>query len=171
MTKTNQIITIDQMKGAIGSLVFLWSSIERTLTDSIRRMNDGEIPNSAHGISRSLEQWSRGVITEDGSRLIQTALCSRSVKMLKEALSIRNLVCHGLIGYSAQTHQNEPEAHLIVKLGNDERTLTWSELDEMFRWMSRISRLIENLTYAAMEEDTKQANDRLRAWEGFPKQK
>ena len=91
--------------------------------------------------------------------------------MLKEALLIRNCVCHGLIGISAQLHLNKPEAHLIVQLGDERHLLTWSQLDEMFTWMSKINGLIDALTYAAMDKDDKRANARLRGWEEFPEQK
>lgn len=171
MPKINQIIEYDQIKGAIGSLVSLWSSIEKTLTISIGRMHAGEVPKSAHGISTSLDVWSQRVIPMTDNRPLQAGLCQRLVEMLKEALVIRNLVCHGLIGISAQLHLDQPEAHLSVQLGDDTRLLTWSQLDEMFQWMSRTSWLIIDLTDAAMEGDAERANARLHGWEDFPDQK
>jgi len=169
--ETIQTITFDQMKGSIGSLVFLWSKIEKALTDSNRKMHAGKFPKAAHGISRSLEVWSQAASQADSSLAIQDELRKRLVKMLKEALVIRNLVCHGLIGITAHLHVDDPEAHLRVQLGDDERVLTWSKLDEMFRWMSRACWLISVLTDAAMDNDTQRVNARLHPWENFPAQK
>lgn len=105
------------------------------------------------------------------NRPLQADLCQRLVNMLKEALVIRNLVCHGLIGISAQIHLDEPEAHLNVQLGEDKRLLTWSQLDKMLRWMSRTSWLIIALTDATLDNDVERANARLLGWEYFPEQK
>lgn len=65
------------------------------------------------------------------------------------------------MGLAAQHHADEPEAHLKVQPGEDACLLTWSQLDEMFRWMSRSRRTIETSTEAAMDNDAQLANDRL----------
>lgn len=164
MPLENQMITFERMKGTIGTLIFLWSGIEGELTDSVRMLCDGKVAKSAHGISRSLEMWSERVISKDDSRSLQATLCARVVELLKEALVVRNLVCHGLVGICADGRS----AHLHVKLGTDERLLSWNDLDEMFRWMSRTKWLIGALTKAAMEGDTNRAGARLRGWKDFP---
>jgi hypothetical protein len=170
LPNTGQPITFDQIKGTIGSLVFLWSGIEQSLTDSIELLHAGKKPKSAHGISRSLDVWSQAVTQRNNSRTLQANLCERLVSILEEALVIRNLVCHGLIGISAQLHFDAPEAHLKVQLGEDKRLLTWNQLDEMFKWMSRSRWLIRDLTSAAMENDDQRADAKLLGWKNFPAQ-
>lgn len=170
MPNTGQTVTFDQMKGTIGSLVFLWSGIEQTLSESIETLLAGGKSKSAHGISRSLDAWSYAINKEDNSRVLQVELSERLVKLLKKALVIRKLVCHGLVGISAQRHTDDTEAHLKVRLGDHARVLTWQQLDEMFRWMSRSRCLIHDLTDAAMENDDQRANARLFGWETFPEQ-
>jgi hypothetical protein len=167
---TEQTITFDQMKGTIGSLVFLWSGIEQALTEAIEDLHAERKLKSVHGISRSIDVWSLAVKQADNISTLQADLCDRLVKMLREALVIRNLVCHGLIGISAQRHIDGPEAHLKVQLGEDRRLLTWYQLDRMFSWMSRSRWLIRDLTEAAMENDAQRANNRLLSWEKFPEQ-
>lgn len=171
MPETNQTITFEQMKGTIGSLVYLWSGIELTLNESIEVIRSGKNPKPVHGISRSLDTWAQAVNEQHENRPLQADLCKRLVKMLKEALVIRNLVCHGLVSIQSKNFADQDEAHLSVKLGYDARILTWHQLDEMFGWMSRTKWLINDLTDAAIESDALRANARLRAWEGFPVQK
>jgi hypothetical protein len=168
----NKLITsFHEMKGTIGSLVFIWSGLEKSLRISIQKLHAGEIPKSSYGISRSLDAWQQAVTPRDNNRPLQTVLSNRLVEMLKEALVIRNLVCHGLIGIKAQFHAEEPEANLTVELGDDKRALTWSQLQELFDWMSRASWLIDDLTKAAMDNNDERSNARLRGWERFPNQK
>lgn len=157
------------MKGAIGSLLWLWSQVERELTAAIGRMNGGDVPKSAHGLSRSIDVWSKCVLGRGEDRGLQIQLCQRLVELLTDALAIRNLVCHGLIDISGQFHQADCEAHLVVKMGDDRRILTWSALQEMFAWMSRTKWLIGDLTAAAMENDAARGNARLVGWEDFPR--
>lgn len=170
MQDTDKIVTIDQMKGTIGSLVFLWSGIEQSLNDAIENLHAEKKPKSVHGISRSIDVWSLAVKQTDNISPLRVDLCDRLVRMLKEALVIRNLVCHGLQGISAQHYIDAPEAHLKVQLGEDMRLLTWHQLDEMFSWMSRSGWLIRALTEAAMENDVQRGNNRLLGWENFPEQ-
>ncbi len=158
------------MKGTTGSLVFLWSGIEQSLNEAIENLHIEKMSKSVHGISRSIDVWSLAVKQTDNTSTLHTDLCDRLVRMLKEALVIRNLVCHGLTGISARLHSDNPEAHLQVQLGEDRRLLSWHQLDEMFRWMSRSRWLIRDLTEAAMENDAQRANNRLIGWEKFPEQ-
>lgn len=169
--ETNQIPFFHQMQGTIGSLVFIWSGLEESLRISIQELHAGEIPKSSYGISRSLDAWKQAVTPRGNNRPLQTVLINRLVEMLKEALVIRNLVCHGLTSISAQFHAEEPEANLTVELGDDKRVHTWSQLQELFGWMSRASWLINDLTKAAMDNDDERSTARLRAWEIFPNHK
>ena len=150
------------MKGTIGSLLLLWSGIEQSLNEAIENLHTEKMSKSVHGISRSIDVWSLAVKQTDNTSTLHADLCDRFVRMLKEALVIRNFVCHGLTGISARLHSGNPEAHLQVQLGEDTRLLTWHQLDEMFRWMSRSRWLIRDLTEAAMENDAQRANNSKR---------
>ena len=66
---------------------------------------------------------------------------------------------------------HDPEAHLSVELAGEKRILTWSELDEMFSWMSRVPWVIQVLTAASMEKNAQRGNDRIAGCVDFPSQK
>ena len=100
MTQIDQSVSIEQMQGTVGSLVFLWSKIERELEEANLGLYGGEVPKSARGISKSVTAWSQRVSSGDIDRALQTRLCGRVVDLLAEALAVRNLVCHGLRGVS-----------------------------------------------------------------------
>ncbi|PLS19784.1 hypothetical protein C0U40_20050 [Amylibacter cionae] len=116
---------------------------------------------------RSLDVWSQAIKQNNTDRPLQLLLCNRLIKMLKEALVIRNLVCHGLTGILAENKLDGTEAHLRVQLGQDTRLLTWHQLQEMFKWMSQSEQLISALTNAALEDDPLKANEQLFVWEMF----
>lgn len=103
-------------------------------------------------------------------RPLQRELCQRLSSSLREALVIRNLVCHGLIGYSADVPHRSEEAHLLVELDGNRRRLTWTELQTMFEWMSRSRWLIRDLTHAAIGKDAAASEASLRGWERFSQQ-
>lgn len=171
MSESAPIVTFDQVKGAIGSLILLWSDIERELVASIRKMHAGEMPKSAHGILGSLKTWSHRAMRQESDDDLHAQLCRRLVDLLEDALTIRNLVCHGLIGIHAQIGPTDVEAHLTVELGGDKRILRWDELQEMFAWMSRTKWLIRDLTDVALSENLALGNKKLVGWESFPLQK
>ncbi len=80
-------------------------------------------------------------------------------------------MCHGLVGINARYFPHDPEAHLSVDLGGQKRVFTWSELDEMFSWMSRVPWVIQGLTAASMEKNAQRGNDQIAGWMDFPLQK
>lgn len=137
MAASEQPVSFEQIKGAIGSLVLLWSQIERELAAAIRRLSAETYPIKVHGISISIDAWSKRVIDTGRDRPLQTRLCQKLAEWLKKALHIRNAVCHGLVGISGQIHRAHTEAHLVTELCGCTRILTWSELQELFSWMSR----------------------------------
>lgn len=169
MASTSQTVTFDQMKGAVGSLLLLWSEIERELAASIRILYAREALKPVHGVSRPLELWSCEVLRRLEGRALATQICRRLGDHLRGALAVRNLVCHGLIGISAQGHLADDAAYLTVELSGDRRSLTWSELQDLFAWMSRSKWLIQDLTNAAVVNDPTSSDRRLEAWRDFPR--
>jgi hypothetical protein len=171
MTDNPETVTFAQMNGAIGSLLRLWSDIERSLKVACQTLAPDDTTKPPHGISKTLTVWSTRVITRSADRPLQAELCQRLVDMLREPLSIRNFVCHGLVGIHEQVSRDGQEAHLLVELNGEARTLRWRELQEMFQWMSQTKWLIDALTKAAIDNDGARAAKMLCAWESFPVQK
>ncbi|MCF1711166.1 hypothetical protein L0V05_20375 [Tabrizicola sp. J26] len=166
-----QIVTFSQMKGAIGSLVLLWSRIEMALAEAIQSLPD-EVAKDAHGIRRSIDVWERYVMSRGSGEEPLSLLCQRLVARLKHALDVRNQVCHGLIGITGQVSASDPEAHLTVRLKGKRKDISWSELQSMFSWMSRAGHLICDLTHVALADDPRQEGRTLLiAWQDFPTQR
>lgn len=159
-------VSHEQMKAAIGSLVFLWSRIERELTAAIRLLVDPEA-KVPYGPARLLDCWSKAIACRSADRPWQTALCDRVVGHLRDALGVRNFICHGLVGVTGQRQGVEP--FLTVELGAEGRVVTWRELQEMFDWMSRTELLVFDLTHASLDDDVARSDERLRAWKDFPR--
>jgi hypothetical protein len=168
MSEGTDAVTLNRMKGAVGSLLFLRSGIEWSLCLAIPTELFRDAPKPVRGISRSLDVWSEQVGQAGAGRPLHKELCQRLVGHLRQALAVRNLVCHGLIGSSAEVPRRSQEAHLLVELGEDRRVIAWDELQTMFRWMSRSGWLIGSLTQAAMEKDAAASERSLRGWEGLP---
>ncbi|TNC45039.1 hypothetical protein FHG66_20365 [Rubellimicrobium rubrum] len=170
MSENSELVTLEQMKASVGSLLFLWSDIERSLRAAFETELFAGTPSPVHRISQALGLWSERVLQAGRGRPLQTDLCQRLSGHLREALVVRNLVCHALIGYSADVPHLSQRAHLRVQLEKDVRLLTWGELQTMFRWMSRSRWLIADLTQAAMDKDAIASEKSLLGWQGFPEQ-
>jgi len=170
MADSNQTVTFDQMKGAIGSLIFLWSGIEREITSAIGRLQCAENTKAVHGISKSIDLWSACVTSKGSDEDLRIELCQRLVRLLREALIVRNLFCHGLVGIRVGYPAEERGAYLTVELGDEKRFLHWDELQEMFSWMSKARFLVNDLTCATLQGDEASATRTLQGWTAFPAQ-
>jgi len=164
-------VSAQDIKAAVGSMLFLWSDLERALRDALRTELFADRPEPVHQISRVLDLWSGRVGAAGPDRPLQREVCGRLRDLLGQALRVRNMICHGLVGYSAEDRGRSREAHLVVELGGERRDLGWGELQAMFAWMSRSRWVIEDLTRAALEADATAGEAFLRGWEGFPQKR
>ncbi|MCK0137838.1 hypothetical protein [Aliiroseovarius sp. F47248L] len=171
MVNNDNTVSFEQMKGAIGSLIFLWSQIERELSDSLDVLQTDHSSKHPHGIGRRLELWSYQLQNRNIRRERAAKLAEVLSAHLSKSLCVRNQICHGLVGITAKIRPEDTDAHLTVELGGRSNSLTWTELQEMFGWMSRAGWLIRDLTTASLEPDHQEAEKLLLSWQDFPHQK
>lgn len=163
MTEMAERITYQQISGAIGSMVWLWAEIERALKTSILTMG-GEV---SFGISSNLRVWSGVIRSTDPDRALQNEIVERVAAHLAESLRVRNAICHGLTGISAQ--RGDMAACLRVQMGDGpEEELGWDRLQALFDWMSRCEGVIANPTRAACEADPVRRERLLGSLQTFP---
>lgn len=164
-------VSFEQMKGTVGSLLFLWSQIERELTESIHDLTVECKQKHPHGIARSLDFWFNEIHQKADRLTLATDLCDDLAPLLKEALDVRNSVCHGLIGIAADLSSSHEEACITVEMGEHTRELKWAELQTMFEWMSQARWLIRDLTTAVLDTHQLRSEELLLKWKGFPHQR
>ena len=152
-------VTYDQAKGAVGSLLFLWSKIERTVRQELAAMHGGTLPKSAHGLASVLNAWEARLVEASEARPLQASLAFEIRARLQRPLEIRNGVCHGLLAISAE-FDGRP-AGIEWDLNGSRESITWEELQEIFAWLSKAPRAIGMLSRAAAEPDDTKAAKRL----------
>lgn len=175
MPETPDAVTYEQIKGAIGSLIWLWSQIERDIGSSITRMTRTTGKNIPHQLSSKIALWgeeirSRTDVTSCTGRRA-TDLSHRLEQELRKALRVRNFVCHGLLDIVPANRQPGRDACLEAELNGERLVKTWSELQAMFAWMSRTSWLIRDLTAVAMAFGRSDHTITLEGWKDFPLQR
>ena len=143
-------ISFEQIRGSLGSLLLLWSRIERAARDEIASAHDGQIPKSAYGIAAALNAWEAAVAGGQNAPPLRTLLASTLRTQLQDPLNVRNGVCHGLVGLSA-TCYNQP-ATLTWDLNGVERSITWRELQVVLAWLSKVPRAIRMISRDSHEK-------------------
>ena len=152
-------VTYHQMQSALGSLLLIWSTIERTLRNELAAMHGGTLPKSAHGLASILNAWEAKLVEARMTRPLQAALASEIRARLQRPLEIRNGVCHGLLGISAK-FDGRP-AGIEWDLNGKRESITCDELQEIFTWLSMAPRAILILSGVAAEPDDTKAMKRL----------
>lgn len=136
-----QSVSIDQIKGSLGSLLILWSSVERAIREEVSRAHGGQLPKSAHGIAAVLRAWEITMASGPLASPFRISLASSLCEELREKLVIRNGVCHGLVGISAE-YAGKP-ATLSWEFNDEKRSITWDELQSAFSWLSSVPIAVE----------------------------
>ncbi len=124
------------MQGLIGSLIWLWVSIERTAEEL-----DAERAVSGHtaavrGVSARLDRWEKRVQEDAAERPFRTRLARRLRTQVREAQRIRNGICHGLSGI--EVANSERPGRLYWRVGGAEQSRTWEEMQGHFAWLSKV---------------------------------
>lgn len=128
-------VTFNQMSGAIGSLLLIWSGIEKSARDEVIRFF-GFLPPKAHGIKAVFGTWESTVVEAQPADTLCSLLAATVRSQLQAPLDIRNGICHGLIGISAAV-DNTP-ATLRWEINDQMHSITWDELQSSLRWLSKI---------------------------------
>lgn len=159
-----QEVSIDQLKGSLSSLLYLWTRIERAARAEVARAHDGKFPKSAHGIAAVLNAWEASVANVMPAPSFRVLLASTLRDQLKEPLKIRNGVCHGLVGLSAS--QNDQPATLIWELNDERRSVSWEELQSLFGWLSKVPFAFSLISNLPSDEPGSRMTDTLenREW-------
>lgn len=151
------------MSGAVGSLLLVWSAIERSARDEVTKAL-GCVPKSAHGVAAVLRIWESTVV--EGHP--QTSLCPQLAQALRAKLQgpldIRNGICHGLIGISAA--REDTTAALHWEINGKKHSISWEDLQASLFWLSKIRWAFWIISNASLESVGNRAIDNAenREW-------
>jgi len=146
-----------EMKASVGSLLFLWSSIERELTKRIEQLDNGKGRNEAHTLAQKIARWESLQATVCDERTEHQELLTEVRTRLMMALELRNRVAHGLVGIMADPFGNHGDAHLETELNGETRKHSHSDLEDVMRTLSHMVWAIGGLSDAAEQKDAQKA--------------
>lgn len=150
-------ISFVEMKANVGSLLFLWSSIEREITKRIEKLDDGASRTVPHTLTQKIARWESLQAAICDERPEHRELLTEVRSRLVMALELRNRVTHGLVGITADPFGNRGDAHLETELNGETRKHTHSDLEHVMRILSHMVWAIGALSDAAMQKDPRKA--------------
>ena len=152
-------VTYVEMKASVGSILFLWSSIERELTKRIDQLDDGKSRNGAHTLARKIARWESLQAAVCAERPEHQAVLKEVSARLLIALELRNHITHGLIGITADPFGQHGDAHLETELNGEKRKHTHSDLENVMRNLSHMVWAIGSLSDATLQKDLRKAEN------------
>lgn len=138
-------VTYEKMSGSLGSFLLVWSSVERSVREEVVRVRNS-VP---HGMGAILRAWESTVIERQPATSLCPALASMLCAQLQGPLQMRNGICHGLVGISAETAENP--ATLIWELGGEMHSISWQGLQTTLSWLSRVQRAFAIISNPSLE--------------------
>lgn len=150
-------VSFVEMKASVGSILFLWSSIERELTKRIEQLDDGKSRNGVHTLAQKIARWEglQAAVCDD--RHEHRELLTEVRNRLVTALELRNRITHGLVGITADPFGNRGDAHLETELNGETRKHAHSDLEQVMRLLSHMVWAIGALSDAAKQKDPRKA--------------
>lgn len=127
-------VTFYQMSAAIGSLLLIWSRIERSARDDVVKLLG--FPAKVHGIKAVIQTWEGAVVEAQPADTLCPLLAATLRSQLQGQLDIRNGICHGLIGIMGAV--GDAPAALSWELKGQKHSISWDELQSSLGWLSKI---------------------------------
>ena len=152
-------VSFVEMKASVGSLLFLWSSIEREITKRIEQLDDGKSRIAPHTLAQKIARWESLQATVCDERPEHRELLTEVRARLVMALELRNRITHGLVGITADPFGNRGDAHLETELNGEKRQHAHSDLEHVMRILSHMVSAIGALSDAAKQKDPRKAEN------------
>ena len=141
-------VNYDRISASLGSLLLVWSRLEKSLRDEVIRFH-GSLPPRAHGIAAVVRTWESAVIGAQPA----TSLCPSLAKIircqLQGPLDTRNGLCHGLVGISAASERVPAQLHW--ELNGEKHSISWEDLQKCYGWLSRLPRAISIISDPSLD--------------------
>lgn len=147
----SEVIGYERIKGTVASLLFLFAEIEGEARRILSRAELTERKAKMHGAGAVLNAWKDLLQTDGTSRAYEASLALRLWEQMQGPLDVRNGICHGLIGASAE--RNGSAATLCWRVDGDVRSMTYDELQGMFAWLSKVPHAIGMISHAVGVDD------------------
>ena len=142
-------VTFEKISGSVGSLLLLWSAIERSAREEVISAH-GCVPKSAHGIAAVLRVWEGTVNAGQPATSLRPQLAKTLRAKLQVFLDMRTGICHGLIAISA-AREHMPAA-LHWEINDEKHSITWEELQASLSWLSKIRSAFSIISNSSVED-------------------
>lgn len=149
-------ITYDKISGSLGSLLLVWSMVEKSVRDEVIRFH-GFLPPRAYGIAAALRSWESSVFAAQPATSLSPLLATTLRGQLQGPLDIRNGLCHGLVGISAANEKMPAQLHW--ELNDEKHSICWDDLQACLGWLSRMPRALWIISNPSLERPGSRATN------------
>lgn len=130
-------VSLDEVRGSLGSLLLLWSDIELSVRREIARRN-APVPKPGAGFVATFGTWIK-LFTGKQKDAPLRAMAAQALRVeLEQQRKVRNGICHCLTGYSATS--GATPATLTWTVGGADCSITYQDLQARLCWLSRVPR-------------------------------
>lgn len=152
-------VTFVEMMASVGSILFLWSSVEREISKRIEELDDGKGRNRAYTLAQKIACWESLQASICAERPEHQNLLNEVRTRLMVALELRNRITHGMVGIVADPFGHSGGAHLETELNGETRKHAHSDLQRVMLILSHMVSAIGSLSHATMQKDPRKAEN------------
>ena len=148
-------VTVEDIRCAIGSLVILCGRLEKNLRDALADLSKGQTKPQPPliGLGAHLAAWQRLHRARIPDDQHHRATADRFIALLDRAIRIRNGLCHGLQGYSADPHGYGSPVELYIQNHGADETIPWSRISAAISLLAVADFTLWRMTSTALEPD------------------
>lgn len=144
-------VTLGELREAVGIYFSAWSMLERSLSSVLIEFGASEQNSQRQSISRKLNLWKQLHIDRTPERDTHHQFIAEIHSLLQNSLEVRNLLAHGITGFSALIPGRSQKASISTELNDKQRTIEYGELQRITAQTGTIASHMDRITSYALE--------------------
>lgn len=144
-----ETVSYERICGTVASLLLLFHRIESEAHEIIAKAPSATALPKVHGARGILMSW-KNLLLADQTRPDEALLAERIWAQIQRPLDVRNGICHGLIGASAE--RDDSPATLTWRFKGGTRSMNYDELQKMFAWLSKIPQAMGMISHGLCDQ-------------------
>lgn len=143
-------VSISEIRESVGILFFVWSGLERALSDAVNDLDDSSAPiRATRGIAQTLALWKELHISNLPQNTLHSELIQELFALFSEGLEIRNRLAHGINGWQVGSGDGS-DAYISTLLNEKEVTIRLAELRSITLRLGSMSSQLSRITSFAL---------------------
>ncbi|WP_170324978.1 hypothetical protein [Ruegeria arenilitoris] len=151
VTHENTVISLRDLKEAVGTHFFVWSMLERRMKQVLCELDADGTSQPVHGVSRTLDRWRQLHKAVTPSNPEHLEFVDEVFAIMADGLIMRNRIAHGISGFNAEG-RTASNVFIRTELNGKVHEITYEALESTNNLLGYIASHLDRISSAVLNQ-------------------